>query len=84
MATKNWVIDPAHSELLFKVKHLMITNVTGRFNAFQAVVKTEDEDFMKAGISFTADVNSISTGNEQRDGHLKSDDFFAGGVQFPI
>lgn len=76
MATKNWVIDPAHSELLFKVKHLMITNVTGRFNAFQAVVKTEDEDFMKAGISFTADVNSISTGNEQRDGHLKSDDFF--------
>lgn len=56
----------------------MITNVTGSFNIFQASVITEDEDFSKAKISFTADVNSIDTGDEQRDGHLKSSDFFDG------
>ena len=76
MATKTWVIDPKHSELQFKIKHLMITNVTGSFNIFQASVETEDEDFSKAKISFTADVDSLSTGNEQRDGHVKSADFF--------
>src|SRR6478752_1383093 len=76
MATKNWVIDPTHSEIHFKIKHLMITNVTGSFDIFNASVKTSDEDFTKAKISFTADVNSILTGNEQRDGHLKSADFF--------
>lgn len=76
MATKNWVIDPSHSEIQFKIKHLMITNVTGSFNIFQISVQTEEEDFMKAKVSFTADVVSISTGNEQRDGHLKSAEFF--------
>ncbi len=76
MAIKNWVIDPMHSEVHFKIKHLMITNVTGSFDIFQASVVTEEEDFMKAKISFTADVASIKTGNEQRDGHLKSADFF--------
>ena len=76
MATKNWVIDPSHSEIQFKIKHLMITNVTGSFNIFQVSVQTEEEDFMKAKVSFTADVGSISTGNEQRDGHLKSAEFF--------
>ena len=76
MATKNWVIDPTHSEIHFKIKHLMITNVTGSFNIFQASVQTEDEDFMRAKVSFEADIDSVSTGNEQRDGHLKSADFF--------
>ena len=76
MATKNWVIDPSHSEIQFKIKHLMITNVTGSFNIFQVSVQTEEEDFMKAKVSFTADVGSISTGNEQRDAHLKSVEFF--------
>ena len=76
MATKKWVIDPTHSEVQFKIKHLMITNVTGSFDTFQAEVETEEEDFMKAKVSFTANVDSISTGNEQRDGHLKSADFF--------
>ena len=76
MATKKWAIDPTHSEVQFKIKHLMITNVTGSFDIFQASVETEEEDFMKAKISFTADVASISTGNEQRDGHLQSADFF--------
>ena len=76
MATKKWVVDPTHSEIQFKVKHLMITTVTGSFNIFNVDAQTEDEDFTKAKISFTADVASISTGNEQRDAHLKSDDFF--------
>lgn len=70
-------IDAAHSEITFKVKHLMITNVTGSFTKFDATLTTESEDFTNATISFEADVDSISTNNEQRDGHLKSDDFFA-------
>src|SRR5437870_3485714 len=76
MATKKWVVDPMHSEIQFKVKHLMITNVTGQFEIFDVSAETEDEDFMKAKVSFSADVDSISTGNEQRDAHLKSADFF--------
>ena len=76
MATKNWVIDPTHSEVQFKIKHLMITNVTGSFNLFTATVETENENFSNAKVSFSAEVNSISTGNEQRDGHLKAADFF--------
>ena len=76
MATKNWVIDPTHSEVQFKIKHLMITNVTGSFDLFEANVQTEEEDFMRAKVSFTADIDSVSTGNDQRDTHLKSADFF--------
>ncbi len=76
MATKKWVVDPTHSEIQFKVKHLMITNVTGSFNIFTVDAQTEDEDFTNAKISFTAEAASVSTGNEQRDGHLKSTDFF--------
>ncbi len=76
MATKTWALDPTHSEVQFKIKHLMITNVTGSFNIFSVAVETENEDFTKAKISFTADVHSISTNNEQRDAHLKGPDFF--------
>jgi polyisoprenoid-binding protein YceI len=76
MATKKWALDPTHSEVQFKIKHLMITNVTGSFDIFSVSAQTQDEDFTKAGISFTADVNSISTNNEQRDTHLKGTDFF--------
>lgn len=72
-----WKLDPAHSELQFKVKHLMITTVTGSFNQFDLQVESASEDFSSAKkIEFTADVNSISTNNEQRDAHLKSADFF--------
>lgn len=71
-----WVIDPTHSEVEFKVKHLMISTVTGKFNSFNAEVSTPGEDFSQANVHFTADAASITTGNEQRDGHLKSDDFF--------
>jgi polyisoprenoid-binding protein YceI len=77
MATTKWSIDPTHSEVQFKVKHLMITTVTGYFGQFNGEVETEEQDFTKASrIAFTADVDSISTNNEQRDGHLKSPDFF--------
>ena len=69
-------IDAAHSEINFKVKHLMITNVTGTFKQFTATMESSTPDFSDAVIHFEADVNSISTNNEQRDGHLKSDDFF--------
>jgi polyisoprenoid-binding protein YceI len=70
-------IDAAHSEITFKVKHLMITNVTGSFTKFDATMESAAADFSDAKISFEADVNSISTNNADRDGHLKSDDFFS-------
>lgn len=72
-----WKIDPAHSEIQFKVKHLMITTVTGYFKTFDCTVETETEDFNSTtNIIFTADVSSINTNNEQRDTHLKSSEFF--------
>jgi len=72
-----WIIDPAHSEIQFKVKHLMITTVTGYFEKFNLEVETEGEDFTRASsIVFTADVNTINTNNDQRDTHLRSADFF--------
>lgn len=72
-----WKIDPAHSEILFKVKHLMITTVTGYFKQFDLTVETETDDFATAKtIAFSADINSIDTNNTQRDTHLKSADFF--------
>ena len=81
MTTTKWKVDPAHSEVQFKVKHLMITTVTGYFKKFDLEVETEKEnDFTTATkIRFTADINSIDTNNAQRDTHLKSADFFDGG-----
>lgn len=72
-----WSIDPAHSELVFKVKHLMISNVTGRFKNFSVTAESEDEDFGNPkNIKLVAEVNSIDTHNDQRDNHLRSADFF--------
>ena len=72
-----WKLDPSHSEVQFKVKHLMITTVTGYFKSFDLEVVTENDDFTTASkIEFTADINSIDTNNQQRDTHLKSADFF--------
>ena len=74
MAT--WTIDPIHSEVKFKVKHLVVATVTGNFQTFSGSLEAEKTDFSDAKISFEADVNSLTTHNEQRDGHLKSADFF--------
>lgn len=71
-----WAIDASHSTIQFKVKHLVITTVTGKFEEFTAEVEA-DEDFSDIQASFEANVASINTGNESRDGHLKSPDFFA-------
>lgn len=76
MATTKWVLDPAHSEIQFKVKHMMITTVTGHFDRFYVEVETEGDDFSTASIQFSAETASVNTGNEQRDGHLRSADFF--------
>lgn len=77
MSSVKWVLDPSHSEITFKVKHLMITTVTGYFKKFNVEVETENEDFATAkSIGFTADIDSIDTNSEQRDTHLKSADFF--------
>jgi polyisoprenoid-binding protein YceI len=76
MNNKKWTIDPAHTNIQFKAKHLMITTVTGNFSSFNGSVETEGNDFSSGKFSFTADVNSISTGNVDRDHHLKGDDFF--------
>ncbi len=75
MAT--YQIDPSHSEINFKVKHLMITSVTGNFREFTASMESSSSDFSDATISFEAATASINTQNEQRDTHLKSEDFFA-------
>jgi polyisoprenoid-binding protein YceI len=76
MSATKWVLDPTHSEVQFKVRHLMISNVTGAFQKFEGTVETEGDDFTTAKIHFSADVDSINTNNEQRDGHLKTGDFF--------
>lgn len=76
MSKVNWNLDPTHSEVQFKVKHMMITNVTGNFKEFTVNANTNGDDFSSADISFSAKTASIHTGNEQRDGHLKSPEFF--------
>jgi polyisoprenoid-binding protein YceI len=72
-----WKIDQAHSEVNFKVKHLVVSTVRGHFTNFNAEIESNKEDFSDAQIKFEAETNSINTKNEQRDAHLKSDDFFA-------
>jgi len=76
MTNQTWALDPTHSELQFKIKHLMISTVTGQFNDFKASVETTGDNFVNAKVHFEATVDSISTNNEQRDAHLKNGDFF--------
>ena len=76
MATTKWVIDPTHSEIGFKIKHLMITNVSGKFDSFEAEVHTEGDDFTTAQIEAKIKTASINTNNLQRDEHLRNSDFF--------
>lgn len=75
-AKTKWVLDPSHSEVSFKVKHLMIANVKGLFKEFSVDVTTEGDDFTKSVIGFQMNPASIETGDGGRDGHLKSGDFF--------
>jgi polyisoprenoid-binding protein YceI len=75
-AKTNWVIDPTHSEIAFKVKHLMISNVKGLFTEFSGQVITDNDDFSTSQISFSINPASVNTGVADRDGHLKSADFF--------
>jgi polyisoprenoid-binding protein YceI len=76
MNNTDWTIDSAHSEIAFKVKHMMISTVTGHFEDFEANAKTDGDNFNNAEIAFSAKTSSINTKNNDRDTHLKSDDFF--------
>ncbi len=80
-ATK-WGIDTTHTEVQFKVKHLVISTVTGFFKKFSGHVESDTEDFDGALVNFSLDVNSIDTNQADRDAHLKSPDFFAA-EQYP-
>ena len=82
MATTKWVIDPTHSEVQFKIKHLVISTVSGFFKSFEGSLETENEDFTDSKIQFSLDIDSIDTNQSQRDEHLKSGDFFDA-AQFP-
>ncbi len=71
-----WALDTTHSEILFKVKHLMITNVKGEFRTFNAEVESDGDDFANASVKLIIDASSVFTNNEDRDNHLRSADFF--------
>ena len=72
-----WTIDPTHSEVGFKIKHMMISTVKGSFNEYSATVRAEKEDFSDAEVEVSIGIDSINTNNADRDAHLKSEDFFA-------
>ena len=72
-----WVIDTVHSDVQFKIKHLVISNVTGSFKKFEGKIVTKEENFNNAKVNFKIDVKSIDTNQAQRDGHLQTGDFFA-------
>ncbi len=76
MTKTTWAVDPTHSEISFKVKHMMISTVRGFFKDFDAKIESSNEDLSDANFSFSADIASVSTNNEDRDNHLKSNDFF--------
>ncbi len=75
MATK-WLLDPTHSEITFKVKHLMISSVKGEFTTFNAEIESEDDSFKNVKVSAFIDTDSVFTNNTDRDAHLKGEDFF--------
>lgn len=74
--TSTWKIDPGHSAIQFKVKHLAIANVSGVFSVFSGTVQTAQDDFADAQVHVVIDAGSLGTNNEVRDTHLKSDIFF--------
>lgn len=76
LAQTKWAFDKVHSKVEFSVSHLVISDVSGFFKSFDGTVEATKDDFSDAKIDFTVDINSIDTDNQNRDGHLKSDDFF--------
>lgn len=76
MEKTKWAIDPAHSEVHFKVKHLVISTTTGSFKKFSGSVEAVDDDFSQADVQFSIEADSVNTDNADRDNHLKSTDFF--------
>ena len=76
MATTKWTLDPTHSEVQFKIKHLVISTVTGSFKTFQGSAQSEGDDFENADLEFSLDVDSVDTNQEMRDGHLRGEEFF--------
>jgi polyisoprenoid-binding protein YceI len=78
MSTAKWIIDPTHSEVSFKVKHLVISTVTGFFRSFEGSAESTSDDFDGASVNFSAAIDSIDTNQSDRDNHLKSADFFDG------
>lgn len=79
MATK-WNLDPTHSEITFKVKHMMISNVKGQFKSFSAEIESEDDTFKNVKTTATIQTDSVDTNNPDRDAHLKGEDFFNAAV----
>src|SRR5699024_12642880 len=71
-----WNIDVAHTNLGFTVKHMMVSKVRGNFNEFEGKIEGNPEDLASSKVSFKVDMNSINTNNEDRDNHLRSEDFF--------
>jgi polyisoprenoid-binding protein YceI len=83
MARTTWQLDPAHSEVTFRVRHLMVATVSGRFTRFSSVVESEGNDITTADIEFTVETDSVDTHMPDRDAHLRSDDFF-NAEKFPV
>ncbi len=77
ITTQKWALDTAHSEVQFKVKHLVISTVTGTFKVFEGNLESNGDDFEGAKVDFSVDIQSIETNNADRNAHLKSDDFFS-------
>ncbi len=75
-AVSTWDIDPAHTHAQFKVRHMMISNVKGEFTKITGSVKLDSADITRSSVDVAIDVNSLNTRDAQRDGHLKSPDFF--------
>ena len=75
-AQQEWELDKNHSKIRFAVTHMGISEVEGQFNEFDAKVVSNSDDFANSEVEFTAKTGTVDTGNERRDGHLKSDDFF--------
>lgn len=77
MATKHWTLDPAHSDIHFKIRHLVISTITGSFKVFSGkMITPQHDDFNNAHFNLDIDVYSIDTNSTERDEHLKSPDFF--------